>query len=49
MDGTSELCDRLDLFYEKVKSRVFEVGEDKEFSRSDFMFFAMNVNEEQLD
>ncbi|MEY8826844.1 hypothetical protein AB9K34_00065 [Sedimentitalea sp. XS_ASV28] len=49
MDDTSELCDVLDIFYEKVKLRVRELGEDKIFSRSDFMFFAMNVSEEQLD
>ena len=48
MDGTSELCTVLDTFYEKVKSRVVELGEEDGFSRTQFMFFAMNVSDEQL-
>jgi len=48
MDGTSELCPVLDTFYEKIKSRVVELGEEDGFSRTQFMFFAMNVSDEQL-
>jgi hypothetical protein len=48
MDGTSPLCDILDEFYERARCRLSELSDDSGVDRKEFMFFAMNVDEDQL-
>lgn len=48
MDGTSPLCDVLDEFYGRAERRLSEVNDDPSLDRKELMFFAMNVDEDQL-
>jgi hypothetical protein len=49
MDGTSPLREILDDFYERAKKRLSESNDDQNLNRSQFMFFAMHVDDDQLE